>query len=148
MGVITIKTDFFAFLPPSAVSPRLFCFNSSGLDFFCTPLITLVLFHYSIPLVPSNIVDWFPLLPSATLCRLQSALRGSTGTAAASRVRNVCTAPGRAIMSRATVSACLASPAPCATKASSLLCPFALFSTVSLTVKFIHCEVLAIATGK
>ncbi|TKS73504.1 Multiple epidermal growth factor-like domains protein 10 [Collichthys lucidus] len=56
----------------------------------------------------------------ATLCLLQSALRGSTGTAAASRVRNACTAPDHAIMSRAIVSACLASLALCATKA---ICP-------------------------
>lgn len=84
----------------------------------------------------------------ATLCLLQSALRGSTGTAAASRVRNACTAPDHAIMSRATVSACLASLALCATKASSLLRPFDLFLTALLSVIFIHCEVLFIATGK
>ncbi|KAI3371279.1 hypothetical protein L3Q82_023896, partial [Scortum barcoo] len=70
-----------------------------------------------------------------------SAPQASMGTAAASRVRSVCTAPGRAIMSRATVSACLASLALCVTKASSLLCPFDLFPLLhllsnSFTVKF------------
>lgn len=84
----------------------------------------------------------------ATFCRLQSALRGSTGTAAASHVRSVCTALGRAIMSQATVSACLASLALCVTKASSLVCLFDLLPAVSLTVKFIHCEILVFAIGK
>lgn len=80
--------------------------------------------------------------------RLQSAPRGSTGIAAASRVRSVCTALGRVIMSQATVSACLASPALSATKASSRLCPFDLFPVGSLTVRFIHCEFLVFAIGK
>lgn len=98
------------------------------------------LFHYYIPLVhPTLVTD--SLSSPATLCCLQSALRGSTGTAAASRVHSVCTAPGHAIMSRATVSACLALLARCATKASSLLCPFDLYPALSRTVKFIHCEV-------
>lgn len=46
----------------------------------------------------------------------ESALRGSTATVAASRVHSVSTAPGPAIMSRATVSACPASLVLCATK--------------------------------
>lgn len=110
--------------------------------FFCTPLITLVMLCFiTIYLLfhPTLVTD--SLSSPATLCCLQSALRGSTGTAAASRVHSVCTAPGHAIMSRATVSACLALPARCATKASSLLCPFDLYPALSRTVKFIHCEV-------
>lgn len=64
----------------------------------------------------------------ALLCWLQAALRDSTGTAAASRVHSVPTALGHATMSQVNVSACLASLAPCVTKASSLLCHFDLLS--------------------
>lgn len=45
-----------------------------------------------------------------------AAHRVSTATAAASRAPSVSTAPGHVTMSRATASACPASPAPCATK--------------------------------
>lgn len=77
----------------------------------------------------------------ALLCWLQAALRDSTGTAAASRVHSVSTALGHATMSQVNVSACLASLAPCVTKASSLLCHFDLLScffllSESFTVKF------------
>lgn len=77
MGVITIKSDFSAFsLPPlsrpvfsALILPALIFLYS--LDHSCHALL-----HYYIPLVPSNIVGWFPLppLPRSGGCSLLSGL--------------------------------------------------------------------------
>lgn len=58
------------------------------------------------------------------LATLQSVLRDSMGTAAASLVHSVCTALGRVTIPQASVSVCPASLALCVTKASIHLCPF------------------------
>lgn len=96
---------------------------------------------FSFPLLPLPLLSSFWVVQNAliTLSRysssvspcqplsspfLQSVLRGSTGTAAASLVPSVCTALGRVTISQASVSACPASLALCVTKASVLLRPF------------------------
>lgn len=71
----------------------------------------------------------------SSVATLQSVLRGSTGTAAASLVHSVCTALGHVTISQASVSAWPAFLARCVTKASVPLYPsdlmlFHLFSVV------------------
>lgn len=127
VAVITIMTDFSALTLPlqpllvfSALIPPSWSFLSlslNSLDRSCHA----VSYNY-IPLVPSTLVT-DSLSSPATLHWLQSALLGSTATAAASRVHSACTAPARAITSPATVSASLASRVLCATKASGTLVP-------------------------
>lgn len=120
---------------PSPCSLCLFCSSSFGLEFFRT------LWSLSFDL------DFFYLTLSTaflySFASLQSVLRASTGTAAASLVHSVCTALGRVTISQASVSACPASLARCVTKASIPLCPSDLCQAFSL----VFCCVFSIYSG-
>lgn len=93
-------------------SPCIFCSCSFGIE----SLITRAQCSSSISPLSTDFLY--------CLATLQSVLRGSTGTAAASLVHSVCTALGRVTISQASVSVCPASLALCVTKASIHLCPF------------------------